>query len=84
MQMGDNLKESMRWFKQAEKDLKASKNSLKLGDYEWACFQAQQAAEKALKSILYARGFRKILTHSVFVLTQYCVDIYKNHEITQD
>ena len=57
MQMGDNLKESMRWVRQAEKDLKASKNSLKSGDYEWACFQAQQAAEKALKSILYARGF---------------------------
>ena len=68
MQMGGNLKESMRWFRQAEKDLKASKNSLKSGDYEWACFQAQQAAEKALKSILYVRGFRKILTHSVFEL----------------
>jgi len=54
MQMGDNLKESMRWSRQAEKDLKASKNSLKSGDYEWACFQAQQAAEKALKSILYS------------------------------
>ena len=52
MRMDDNLKESMRWFKQAEKDLKASKNSLKSGDYGWACFQAQQAAEKALKSIL--------------------------------
>ena len=68
MQMGDNLKESMRGSRQAEKDLKASKNSLKSGDYEWACFQAQQAAEKALKSILYVRGFRKILTHSVFEL----------------
>ncbi len=52
MQMGYNLKESVRWFKQAEKDLKASKNSLKSGDYEWVCFQAQQAVEKALKSIL--------------------------------
>ncbi|MEA3325178.1 MAG: HEPN domain-containing protein [Euryarchaeota archaeon] len=51
--MGDNLKESMIWFKQAEKDLKASKNSLKLGDYEWVCFQAQQAAGKSLKSILF-------------------------------
>ncbi|PXF60771.1 MAG: hypothetical protein C4B59_07955 [Candidatus Methanogaster sp.] len=43
----------MIWFKQAEKDLKASKNSLKLGDYEWVCFQAQQAAGKSLKSILF-------------------------------
>lgn len=31
-------------------------------------FQAQQAADKALKSILYAKGFRKILTHLVFEL----------------
>jgi HEPN domain-containing protein len=54
--MGENLKESLRWFKQAEKDLKAAKNSLQSADYEWACFQAQQAAEKALKSILYAKG----------------------------
>ena len=66
--MGDNLKESMRWFKQAEKDLKASKNSLKSNNDEWARFQAQQSAEKDLKSILYGRGFRKILTHSVFEL----------------
>ena len=66
--MGENIKESLRWFKQAEKDLKAAKNSLQSADYEWACFQAQQAAEKALKSILYAKGFRKILTHSVFEL----------------
>lgn len=64
--MGDNLKESMRWFKQAEMDLKASKNSSKSGNYEWGCFQAQQSAEKSLNSILYGRGFRKILTHSVF------------------
>ncbi|KAF5425196.1 HEPN domain-containing protein [Candidatus Methanomarinus sp.] len=66
--MSENLKESLRWFKQAEKDLKAAKNSLLSADYEWACFQAQQAAEKALKSILYAQRFRKILTHSVFEL----------------
>ncbi|MEA3325366.1 MAG: HEPN domain-containing protein [Euryarchaeota archaeon] len=66
--MSENPKESERWFKQADKDLKASKNSLDSEDYEWACFQDQQAAEKALKSILYAKGFRKILTHSVFEL----------------
>lgn len=40
--MGANLKESLRPFKQAEKDLKAAKNGL-------------QSAEKALKSILYAK-----------------------------
>jgi HEPN domain-containing protein len=33
-------------------------------------FQAQQSAEKSLKALLYARGFRKILTHSVYELTR--------------
>jgi len=39
------------WWKQAEKDLKAAKNSLSSGDYEWACFQSNQSAEKALKAL---------------------------------
>ena len=48
--------EILNWWKQAEKDLKASKNSLRSGDYEWASFQAHQATEKALKSLfLYQR-----------------------------
>jgi len=38
--MGENLKESVRWFKQAEKDLKVAKNSIQTGYYEWTCFQA--------------------------------------------
>jgi HEPN domain-containing protein len=40
------------WFKQAEKDLEAAKDSKKNAHYEWACFQAQQSAEKALKALL--------------------------------
>ena len=66
--MSKNLKEALRWLKQAEKDLISAKNSLDSGDYEWACFQSQQSAEKALKSFLYLKGFRKILTHSIFEL----------------
>jgi len=37
---------------QADKDLKATTDSEKSGHYEWVCFQSQQAAEKALKSLL--------------------------------
>ena len=40
------------WFKQAEKDMEAAIDSEKYKHYEWACFQAQQSAEKALKSLL--------------------------------
>ncbi|MFA5002471.1 MAG: HEPN domain-containing protein [Methanolinea sp.] len=50
---------------QAECDLAAAQVSMQGARYEWACFQAQQAAEKAIKSLLYAEGYRKILTHSV-------------------
>lgn len=44
--MNANLKEALRWIRQADKDLNSAKNSLKAGDYEWSCFQAQQSAEK--------------------------------------
>ena len=40
------------WLDQAYADLSAAKDSKKTAHYEWTCFQAQQAAKKALKSIL--------------------------------
>jgi HEPN domain-containing protein len=50
----DQLKyrqESDRWYQQSVADLSAARNSLASGNYEWSCFQAQQAGEKALKSL---------------------------------
>ena len=44
------------WLRQGEKDLQHAKNSLSSGDYEWACFAAQQACEKALKALYYSIG----------------------------
>lgn len=66
--MDKNLGEAQRWMMQAEKDLRSARNSLASEDFEWACFQAQQSAEKALKVVLYGRGKRRIITHSVFEL----------------
>lgn len=40
------------WLKQAEKDIEAAKVSMNNKHFEWACFQSQQSAEKALKSLL--------------------------------
>lgn len=40
------------WLAQAERDLAAAGESLRAGYYEWAAFQAQQSAEKALKALL--------------------------------
>ncbi len=39
------------WFRQAEKDQQHAKRSADSADYEWACFAAQQAAEKAVKAL---------------------------------
>lgn len=43
-----------RWLAQAQADLKAASGSVQSHSYEWACFQAQQAGEKALKALWYA------------------------------
>ena len=60
------------WFEQAQADLRAAEDSAKAGHYEWACFQAQQAGEKALKAFLYARGRTSVITHSLRRLVQAC------------
>lgn len=44
------------WFKQAEADLRHAEHALEDGDFEWSCFAAQQAAEKALKSVFQKLG----------------------------
>jgi HEPN domain-containing protein len=56
---------SRKWLKQAGADLKAAINSKASKDYNWSCFQAQQAGEKALKSCLYDQGFTSVITHSL-------------------
>lgn len=38
------------------RDLEHARKSMKLGDYEWACFSSQQAGEKALKAVFHAMG----------------------------
>ncbi|MFQ6072421.1 MAG: HEPN domain-containing protein [Methanosarcinales archaeon] len=42
------------------------------GFYEDACFYSQQSSEKALKSLLYAKGYRAIITHSTKELFRMC------------
>jgi len=52
---------------QAKRDLNHSVNSCDSGDFEWSCFSAQQAAEKAVKAVflhLHGEGWG----HSVFGL----------------
>jgi HEPN domain-containing protein len=44
------------WFRQAEADMALARHSLAGGHYEWTCFAAQQAAEKAVKAVHESRG----------------------------
>jgi len=57
--------EVINWLKQAEADLQAARDSVTQGHYEWACFQCQQTAEKALKALYIHRKRSSIVTHNV-------------------
>ena len=39
------------WYRQAARDLEQAEDSRQAGRHEWACFAAQQAAEKAVKAL---------------------------------
>jgi HEPN domain-containing protein len=47
---------SADWYRQAEADLRHAGNARAAGDYEWSCFAAQQAAEKAVKALIQSIG----------------------------
>jgi HEPN domain-containing protein len=57
------------WFKQASHDLGHARRALEAQDLEWACFAAQQAAEKATKALFQAAG-AEARGHSVFALLE--------------
>lgn len=44
------------WYAQAQRDLDQARASREEGRHEWACFAAQQAAEKAVKALHLSRG----------------------------
>lgn len=55
------------WLRQAERDLEHARHALRDGEYEWACFASQQAAEKAVKALFMKLG-ADAWGHSVTVL----------------
>lgn len=57
------------WLRQAKRDLDHARRSLAGGDYEWACFAAQQSAEKAVKAV-FLKLNRTAWGHSVSALLQ--------------
>jgi HEPN domain-containing protein len=50
------MERSADWLEQAQGDLAHAGNDLEDGFYDWACFSAQQAANKAAKAVLHRAG----------------------------
>lgn len=47
---------SKDWLRQARRDLDQARHAAEGGFFEWACFSAQQAAEKAVKGLYQQLG----------------------------
>lgn len=60
--------EARRWLEEAEYDLDASEDNIKQSRFNWACFIAQQAAEKAVKSVYIKREESAERVHSLSIL----------------
>ncbi|NYZ16014.1 HEPN domain-containing protein [Azospirillum sp. RWY-5-1] len=56
------------WLRQATSDLAQAQDSHAAGRYEWACYAASQAGEKALKAGLIALGAEAIWGHNLAAL----------------
>ena len=50
------MRRSKDWLDQAIGDLEHARASIELGHFEWSCFAAQQAAEKAAKAVFEDMG----------------------------
>lgn len=63
--MSDRERDATRWLRAANEDLAYARHAANGGYHAPCCFHSQQAAEKALKAIHYARGARVVIGHSV-------------------
>jgi HEPN domain-containing protein len=74
------VERSKDWLAQAERDLAQARASLRDGFYEWACFAAQQGAEKAVKGLIQSAGGES-WGHSVAELID---TLPKSHKLQAD
>jgi HEPN domain-containing protein len=65
---------------EAEGDLEHAKSDMEGGFYNWACFSAQQAAEKAVKAVFQKMG-AEASGHSVADLLQ---ELAKQHQVPDE
>ena len=71
----DTQDEALRWFFQAEEELKDAKDLSKAGRFYLSLYLCQQSAEKALKAFIYNSVSEPIFTHSVSVLIRLASEI---------
>lgn len=74
------MNRSMDWLKQAKRDLDKAKLDVEHAFFEWACFSAQQSAEKAVKA-LYLSLNKHVLGHSVLQMLK---GLSVSHAISED
>lgn len=67
------------WLRQAKRDLTHAEKDLKSSYYEWACFSAQQAAEKAIKA-LFQQLHAAAWGHSITALMKELVSRFQEAE----
>ncbi len=71
------MERSKDWLDEAQGDLEHARNDVQGGFYNWACFSAQQAAEKAIKAAFQRMG-AEAWGHSVADLLK---ELAKKHDI---
>lgn len=80
MSADQNRQQAIRWFATAEQDLASARWIRDGGYFNTACFQAQQAAEKALKAFLFLQGERGVRGHSTVELLTRCTEFRPEFE----
>ncbi len=73
--------EFSRWMRSAKLTLESARLDLDHGFFNWCCFKCHQAAEKALKAILYGAGRPKV-GHSLVRLVEHVREL--GIEVPQD
>jgi len=73
------MERSKDWMNEAEGDLEHAKSDRDGGYHNWACFSAQQAAEKAVKAVFQKMG-AEAWGHSVVDVLK---ELSKKHEIPE-
>ncbi len=71
------------WLRQAQYDLEAAKISFEHTFNEWASYQAEQAVEKTLKSVIVHAGENPPRLHKLSVLFGYCNSLNKEFRNTK-